>query len=321
MKVGIIGCGNVGFNTLKAFKVKGHQVLGFDISKAIQNKISAELGTECLAPNLANLISCDIVFECVPTEALNESGQCDLSILKSVVSDFSNLENSKAYNCQVFVQRSTCPPGTAREYGKFFKKTSYAVNPSFLMKKTQWEDSLNPIRIAYGGTQTAINLLNQVYEPFVSSISRFVTENVDAVELLKYIENITDAVLISLWNEFLLISNKLEMPRKDFIDVIETLVERPRFGTTVRIPGKAFGLGCLPKDLEAMIYETEQYGGSAFVMRGAKEMNSFMEIREGANSIATPDLFDVINGKITLTDIGRDYLLKGIKTKTYPSIV
>lgn len=311
MKIGVIGCGIVGSSTLKAFKVKGFNVLGFDISGDVQRGLESELGPDCVAARLEQLCSCDLVFSCVPTEPrTDDGGGCDLSIFETVVREVAALENSPQYRCRVFVQRSTCPPGTARNYSGLFSKTRYAVNPSFLAKRTEWQDSINPVRIAYAGPKPALELLDHVYEFFPDS-PRFVTECFEAVELLKYVDNITDAVLISLWNEFLGMSDSLHISRAEFVRMIEAFVQRPRFATTVRIPGKAFGLWCLPKDLAAVLCEASRGGNLAHVMRGAEQTNACMQENHGTNTTATTELFDVVDGRIVLSDVGRRYLLGG----------
>ena len=170
MKLGVIGCGNVGYNWLKLLKIKGFDVLGYDVSETAKRHIKLNLGSKYLATKFSEMARCDIVFECVPTDPKNESGECDLSILESVVTDFASLEDIPNYQCKVFVQRSTCPPGTAKKYSRFFKKTEYAVNPSFIRKNKQWEDTINPERIAIAGNKKSIELLRNIYSSFNTPI-------------------------------------------------------------------------------------------------------------------------------------------------------
>lgn len=308
MRLGVIGCGNVGFNTLKAFKTKGFDVLGFDISATAKQRIELELGPTHVATDLDQLRTCDLIFSCVPTEQKDNSGECDLSVFEKVVKDLAVLEQLTDYRCKVFVQRSTCPPGTARRFSSLFSRTDYAVNPSFLAKGTQWEDSIAPVRIAYAGSRAALQILDYIYEPFVGS-PRFTSECFETVEFLKYVENVIDAVLISLWNEFLGISDSLSIPRSEFIRLMEALAQRPRFGTTIRIPGKAFGLECLPKDLAAMVYEADRKATISYVMQGAQRTNWFMREKSGTNTIAATTLFNVIDGRVVVSDIGREFLM------------
>lgn len=308
MKVGIIGCGNVGFNTLKAFYKKDLTVIGYDTDKKIQQKLLNEFGKESVADGLIELISCTAVFVCVPTEPSVDSSKCDLSIFESIVKQFSLLENHKDYQCKVFVQRSTCPPKTANRYLTYFKKTNYVVNPSFLAKHTQWEDSINPVRIVYSGNQSAIQIMDAIYNNF-NDTPKCSEMSHEAVELLKYVENSVDAVLISLWNEYLQISDSLNITRENFGVLIEILLQRPRFGTTFRVPGKAFGLWCLPKDIAALSYWAEENSIEVPVLNGAIKTNLIANTKYGVGSIPTTELFSVKKGVINIKEKGIEVML------------
>jgi 8-oxo-dGTP pyrophosphatase MutT (NUDIX family) len=102
-------------------------------------------------------------------------------------------------------------PGTAARLSGKLRRTAYAVNPRFLAKSTQWLDSDCPPRIAYAGPSGARALLARLYSGFPGSPC-FASDSYEAVELLKYIENSIDAVLISLWNESVLMLNSFRYP-------------------------------------------------------------------------------------------------------------
>lgn len=304
MHLGIIGCGKVGFNTMKAFAAMGHTVRGYDISRSAQERIISCLSFEALAPDLEDLEECDIVFECVPTDPINRSGACDLSTLENIIKAFSALEERPSYRCKLFVQRSTCPPGTAQRLSGLLNKTAYAVNPSFLRKKTQWEDSISPERIAFGGDLLAIDLLRQVYHSFDTPF--FVSEKFEVIELLKYIENIVDAVLISLWNEFLTISDYIDIPRHEFARLIDCLADRDKFRSVGRVPGAAFGMWCLPKDISAIIHDFS--GLDINVINAALKTNDTIYNLYGVNPNAGTEMFGFPDGRLKLTNFGYNYL-------------
>jgi UDP-glucose 6-dehydrogenase len=199
--------------------------------------LADRFGAAATLPTLDRLSGFDVVFLCVPTEPIDGTGAADLSIIEGLVENFAGLERHPWWRPPVLVQRSTCPPGTAA--------TAYAVNPSFLAKSTQWLDSDCPSRIAYAGPSGARALLARLYSGFPGSPC-FASDSYEAVELLKYIENSIDAVLISLWNEFLCLADALGVSRSDFLEVLRATPDRDRFATTVRVPGGAFGLGCDP---------------------------------------------------------------------------
>lgn len=301
----MIGCGHVGFNTMKAFHIKGHEVFGYDPAEDVQQNIRSTFGAQASATDFGNLAICDLVFACVPTDPIAGSGDCDLSLFSGVVGRMVALESYEDYRCKVFVQRSTCPPGTARRHAILFKKTSYSVNPSFLRKKTQWEDSINPERIAIAGDTTAKRWLSEVYKDFEAPI--YISDCFESVEILKYIENVIDAVLVSLWNEFLTVADALSISRGEFTRLMDILVERSKFGTAIRVPGQAFGLWCLPKDLAAFANAFEDC--AIQVIKAALATNQHIFNKYGENGYAGTELFTVNNGKIELTSVGREYIL------------
>lgn len=307
MKIGVVGCGKVGFNTLKAFHVKGLNVLGYDTDTNVIEKIKKEIGNDAGTSSFQQLAYCDAIFECVPTEPKNELGECDLSILEDVINKIVELEKLPDYKCKVFIQRSTCPPGTAKEFSRFFKKTLYAVNPSFLRKKTQWEDSIRPERIAIAGNEEAVLFLKEIYKPFNCS-NFYSSSSLEAVELLKYIENLTDAVLISLWNEFLLLSDSVSIPRNEFVSMINSFTERAKFATALRIPGQAFGLWCLPKDIAAINYIAKKKGINLRVIEASILTNDDVKKVKGVNSLSSTELYEIIDCKMKLSKKGISFL-------------
>ncbi|WP_433229420.1 hypothetical protein [Actinomadura formosensis] len=309
MQVCAIGCGNVGFNTLKAFQVRGHSVFGVDISKAARDNVADSFGAHAVIDRLAELSGMDIVFICVPTDPDEVTGHADLSIMEEVVRGLSSLESRPAWRRHppVIVQRSTCPPGSAARFSAEFEHTPYAVNPSFLSKATQWEDSDRPPRIAYAGPSEATEVLDEVYKEFTGA-PRYVSTSYEAVELLKYIENSIDAVLISLWNEYLQLSDALGMQRRFFVELAREITSRDRFATTLRVPGGSFGKWCLPKDLSALLGMCADLGVAGHVLRGAQLTNQQMK-DHGENLAATSELLALSGGRTVPTDTAATALL------------
>ncbi len=308
MKVGIIGCGNVGYSTLNAFLEYEIDVIAYDINEQVRNKIESDFSSDVKADKLIDLVSCDIVFECVPTDPKLGSLECDLSILEQLVSEFSGYESLDEYQCRVFVQRSTCPPGTADKLTKEFSKTLYAVNPSFLTKATMLDDSLYPKRLMFGGDSDAIKLLKLLYTPFTCE-SIFESNCLKTVELFKYIENCTDSVLISLWNEYLRISDSLNISREQFFEIMENFTKRERFSSALRIPSKAFGLWCLPKDISALVHQANDNNIQTHVLDGAIKTNLDVSDLFGINDIPTEELLKYEGTRLKPTDKAKDQIL------------
>lgn len=318
MKIGVIGCGRVGRNTLVAFAEHGHDVFGYDVDPAVSRAIGETLGAQAVAQTIEDLLGCDILFECVPTEPLGPSGECDLSILEAVVMQVGAMEALLDYRCKVFVQRSTCPPGTASIMSRHLKRTLYAVNPSFLAKDSMWHDSTHLTRLVVGGPPLATQLVLDAYRLF-DHPDPAVSEDYESAEMLKYIENVTDAVLISLWNEFLGLADRLGMPRAAFLKMANEITTRDRFATTVRAPGGAFGLECLPKDLAALTWLARSVGAPAETMAGAVATNTRLTEEWGPNDIPARALLSSTEGRVTISATGANYLLASSATARRPN--
>ncbi|TDD25213.1 hypothetical protein E1287_37515 [Actinomadura sp. KC06] len=231
--------------------------------------------------------------------------------MKEVILGFSALESGSTWRRDppVVVQRSTCPPGSAAVFSAALEHTPYAVNPSFLSKATQWEDSDRPPRIAYAGPSEAIEVLSEAYKTF-TGVPTYISSSYEAVELLKYVENSIDAVLISLWNEYLHLSDELGLQRRFFVELANEITRRDRFATTLRVPGGSFGKWCLPKDLSALVGICEDLGITAHVLTGAHLTNQVMK-GCGENPSSTSELLAMAAGRVVPTTAAVDGLLNG----------
>ena len=299
MNIGVIGCGNVGFAFLSWLDGQGYTVKGYDINSRVQERIKTCLGEDCLALSVNDLRFCEGIFICVPTEP-SADGSADMTIFESVIRNLKTVSFEKEV---AIIQRSTCIPGSAKKYScEFSEKVSYAVNPSFLRKSSIEYDTAHPDRIAIGGTGFAKELLEQIYSDVIAP--RFVTDDATCVELLKYIENSMDSLLISYWNEIATYSKTIGISEDDFIFLLEHFCDKEKFKSTVRIPGQAFGLWCLPKDLQAFIVEMRRRGIPSSVLDGVQDVNKRFAMIEGVGEIPAQELIEFDNGRVTLLKKG-----------------
>lgn len=289
MKIGVIGCGNVGFSHLVWLNKQGFSVIGLDSLSSVKNRISLEFGNKCVANTMMDLIDCDSIHICVPTEPAKD-GSADLSIYEEVIFSLLECLNNVSHPISI-VQRSTCPPGSADKYAKLFRENvSYGVNPSFLRKASITQDTDAPERIAIGGTGQVVNDLKKIYStlnaPYYESPKR------SAVELLKYVENTIDSLLISYWNDILRYASMIGLETNDFIQLMEHIGDRPKFNSVVRVPGKAFGMWCLPKDLNALIICMEKLNLTPHTLKGSLITNFEMVTKEGYGDVPAQSLWN-----------------------------
>jgi UDPglucose 6-dehydrogenase len=288
MRIGVIGCGKVGFSHLEWLHNSGYAVKGLDCDETVQNRISRTLNPSIVAKKMEDLSACDSLHICVPTEPADD-GSADLSIIEEIILEISRLFSDRT-NLSV-VQRSTCPPGTADRFSCLLGDgISYGVNPSFLRKASIIYDTENPERIAIGGNGLVVEHLDAIYKKVCSP--RFYSENRTAVELLKYVENSLDSLLISYWNEIFEYSTLIGLPPSEMVMLLEHIGDRPKFRSVVRVPGKAFGMWCLPKDIEALLACMKDAGVNAATIQGAHETNQRFLEREGYGEKSAKMLWD-----------------------------
>lgn len=311
MRVAVIGCGNVGFAYLVWMKKRGFNVLGYDTDLKVREKIAKTIGENCVAYDFKDLSFCDSIHICVPTEPAKD-GSADLSIYNAVIEQLASvLDNRRQISV---IQRSTCPPGSADRYAEYLgKNISYGVNPSFLRKASIIQDTEYPERVAIGGKGLSVVHMSEIYHDIMAP--RYITENRTSVELLKYVENTIDAMLISYWNEILEYSVSLGLDMGEILRLIEKIGDRKKFQTVSRVPGMAFGLWCLPKDLRALINEMKKKNITCSFMEGIWDTNLKFEQQVGVGVTPAQSLWEMSNGQVHVLKDGRDQISSYMERK------
>ncbi len=286
---------------LQWLNANGWPVAGYDPLESAREGIASSVGPHAVAHDLAELGDCYAVHICVPTEP-SASGAADLSIIRRVVEELATLLDETSC-LRVVSQRSTCPPGTADLLAEQIPLVTYGVNPSFLRKAAIRTDTEHPDRVAYAGPPAYCEHLAEIYRG--GSVPSFVVESRATVELLKYAENAFDAVTISFWNELLNYAFALGLQASDFEYLLDRFGDRPKFASAMRVPGRAFGLWCLPKDLTALLAEMRTAGVSSHTLAGAATTNTEAEAFHGQGTSSSVDLLTGSNGGVRLGQAGR----------------
>lgn len=301
MRIGVIGCGNVGFAFLEWLRNSGHEAIGYDLSLNVREKIVSQFGIDCAANAIESLIDCESIFICVPTEPAQD-GSADLSIFRTVIMQLSDLLKNRT-DVSV-IQRSTCPPGSADIFSSYFAgNVSYGVNPSFLRKSSIKYDTEHPDRIAIGARGLALKHLTVIYDGIEAP--RYVSSDYKSVELLKYVENTIDGLLMSYWNEIIRYAKTIGIASDEIVHLIELIGDREKFRSVSRVPGKAFGLWCIPKDLDALMCEMKQNGINPYIMEGIKQENAMMEKLTGIGTSPAQSLWAVIDNHVQVLEDGK----------------
>ena len=261
MKIGIIGNGFVGKAT-RELECEEIEMLSYDINP----NLCQPKGT-----TLEHLNSCSIIFISVPTP-MNKDGSCHLKILKSVLSDLSNI-NYKNY----IVIRSTVPPGTSDELKCYFM-------PEFLTEKNFKEDFINNKNWIFGlkGCETDNVFKNKISELFqIAYDNKKITNNTvtfmtnKEAEMVKLFRNCFLATKISFSNE---IYDFCEAKGINYENVRKIATDDIRIGPShTMVPGhdgmRGFGGTCFPKDINSLKHEFEKLDIEPFVIKAVIERN------------------------------------------------
>jgi UDPglucose 6-dehydrogenase len=139
---------------------------------------------------------------------MGADGSADLQYVLAVAKSIAESMSKEL----VVVDKSTVPVGTADKVKEIIQKEldkrgvqiKYHVvsNPEFLKEGAAIADFMKPDRVVIGAdSETAFELMKQLYSPFFRSHDRFITMDIRSAEMTKYAANAMLATKISFMNE------------------------------------------------------------------------------------------------------------------------
>src|SRR3989338_5463618 len=247
MEISVIGTGYVGLVAGTCFSESGQTVTCVDINpdriKKLQDGVIPiyEPGLEELVKQ--NLKQERLFFTTNTEEAIKKSnvifiavgtpsqsdGSSDLSQVYAVAHTLSQVSKTP----KIVVLKSTVPVGTATTLKAFFKeKTSQAMsvvsNPEFLKEGTAVQDFLRPERVVVGSdSPKALEVLKEIYEPFVRSGNPILEMDNTSAELSKYACSSFLAMKIYFINEM---ANLCSTLRADINHIRRVMMSDSRIG-------------------------------------------------------------------------------------------
>ena len=275
MKLTVVGTGYVGLVTGACMAETGVEVLCVDNNVDKVNTMS-EGKLPIYEPHLdqlfqRNILSGRLRFSTNLKEGLDHS---DIIMLALPTPDGGNgfadlsyvLKVSEAIGQQmdsykVIVNKSTVPVGTADKVREVVKEQTYIAfdvvsNPEFLREGFAVEDFLKPERIIIGSqSERAVDLMKQLYRPFVRSGNPILVMDEKSSELTKYAANSFLATKITFMNE---IANFCEKVGADVDMVRRGVGTDSRIGKRFLFPGIGYGGSCFPKDVKALFYSGQE---------------------------------------------------------------
>jgi UDPglucose 6-dehydrogenase len=218
----------------------------------------------------------DIIFVCVPTP-MKSSGECDVSIVSSVIDDIAQIDRRK-----YVVIKSTVTPGTTSRLASDFNMT-IGFNPEFLTEANAHNDFRTQPLIVIGADDPGLaTVMTQLYYEFnsaVDNVAHVIQRATKEAELFKYLANSFLATKVIFANEFKILCDKVDV---DYGRIAELAVLDKRLGHTHwRVPGPdghfGFGGSCFPKDTSALLSYADEIGTALWLLTEATYINE--EIR------------------------------------------
>lgn len=296
MKVAMIGTGYVGLVTGTCFAATGNDVVCVDVAvEKIENlnkgiipiyepgleqmvKAARERGNLSFTTDIKSALSqSEICFIAVGTP-MGEDGSADLQYVMAAARQIGQYMVHNMY----IVDKSTVPVGTGdkvraviqEELDKRQSDLTFDVisNPEFLKEGNACQDFMHPDRVVIGSENPkSIEVMQELYEPFIRSSEFFVTMDIKSAELTKYAANAMLATKISFINE---IANISERVGADINKVRRGIASDSRIGYSFLNPGCGYGGSCFPKDVKALIKTSKEHDYEPELLTSVENVNA-----------------------------------------------
>ena len=296
-RISVIGTGYVGLVSALAFAHHGHSVTCVDIVPERVDSVSRGLAPffepgvdEALERHVevgsvrattdtgAAVADTEVTFLCVGTPSGPE-GAHDLQFLRAAAREVGAAIGGLDRH-HVVVTKSTVTPTVNRQVvlpeleaasGRSVPEgLSLAANPEFLREGSALADALEPDRIVIGlveGDRTAEALLRDLYGPFDRPI---LFTSLEGAELVKLASNSLLAIKVAFANE---VANVAAAVGADGHQVLEGVGMDHRLGPHFLRAGAGFGGSCFPKDLQALVWFSQDLDLPALMPPAAHEQN------------------------------------------------
>lgn len=299
MNLAVIGTGYVGLVSGTCFAEMGNNVVCVDNNKDKLAKLNNgqitiyEPGLELLyqrnfnqkrlsfTDSLKEAVDfAESIFLCLPTPQ-GEDGSADLTHVMEIAGQIGDLlKDSSEY--KLIVNKSTVPVGTVEKVkeiltNKGVKEFDVASNPEFLREGFAVDDFMKPDRIVIGAeSERAFKLLRNLYEPFVRQGNPIIEMDIRSAEVTKYAANSYLATRITFMNE---LANFCEKSGANVDLVRKGMGSDTRIGKRFLFPGIGYGGSCFPKDVNALIKTSLDFGSELKLLTLVDKINKEQRLR------------------------------------------
>jgi len=282
MRISIFGLGYVGSVSAACLANKGHYVIGVDSNQLKVDMINAgkaliiepelkELTEQVVANGHLRatqdvsdaILNTQLSFICVGTPS-KKNNSLDLQYVKRICEDIGHILREKDEH-HIIVCRSTMFPGSIRKIvipilehfsdKRAEKDFSVCINPEFMKESTAVYDYYNPPKNVVGTSEQRVrDVMSKLNQECTNMPTIFL--DVEEAEILKYTDNIWHALKVGYANEVGNVCKSLNIDSHRVMDVFcqDTKLNLSPYYLK---PGFAFGGSCLPKDLRAFLFESQ----------------------------------------------------------------
>jgi len=280
MKISVLGLGYVG-TVLSACLCKlNHNVIGVDIkpskvdlinqgkSPIYENDLNALIKNAVSENKLIATVDVNdaiknsqVTFVCVGTPS-NENGSINLGFMLRTCEQIGEaLKNKKNYHLVAI--RSTITPGTIEENiiplieeisgKKVSIDFDVCMNPEFLREGSAVQDFFNPERTVIG--TNSLKVFETIKEVYNGIDKPIIMTDIRTGEMMKYIDNSFHALKVCFTNEIGRICKHFGADAQKAMEIF-CMDKKQNLSEYYFKPGFAYGGSCLPKDVRALIAET-----------------------------------------------------------------
>ena len=295
MNIAVIGTGYVGLVSGACFAEVGNRVTCVDVDEKKIKKLKKGI-IPIYEPGLEEMVlrtykhgdlqfstslkeaiqSVEIVFIAVGTP-MGDDGSADLTYVLGVASEIGQAMEKEL----IVVDKSTVPVGTAdkvretieTELNKRGADIPFHVvsNPEFLKEGNAVRDFMYPDRVVLGSdSEDALKKMHALYGTFTFNHDRVISMDIRSAEMTKYAANCMLATKISFINE---IANICERVGADANKVRLGIGSDNRIGYSFIYPGAGYGGSCFPKDVNALIKTSRDYGYTSRLLEAVDQVN------------------------------------------------
>jgi len=272
-KIGILGCGYVGWPLAKAFS-SFFEVVAFDISEQqIATRRKEDIVNVLLTSEPSDLSPCTVFIVTVPTP-IDESLNPDLSALIAASETIHN--NLNKGDCVIY--ESTVFPGCTREIclpilNKSKLKPGLDYHLAYSPERINPGDELHSLKtvtkIVSGYDEDSLRRAAELYRLIITA-PVYEVQSIEIAEAAKVIENAQRDVNIAFVNELCVIFDKLNLSTHEVLDAAATKWNFLHFK-----PGLVGG-HCIGVDPYYLTYKSEQVGYTPQVILSGRNINEYI---------------------------------------------